>query len=277
MGFIEVFEKKVKNTVKNFNLIKKNEKLIVACSGGKDSTTALYLLYKFGYNVEALFIDVGIPDSSNKNLINLRAFCNEHNIKLNIAVLKEEIGDSLVELHKKIKNMSPCAVCGVIKRHYLTLKARELGADKLVTGHNLDDEAENILLNVFGGNLSISLGLSPISGTIKNKKFIPRIKPLYYCTNSETRKYTEMKGFNVLYCNCPLSAFVFRRRIRAIIQELEKNEKKIKLNIVNNFLKLLPSLRKKHAEGLKINYCAECGEPSRNEICKKCELVKKNK
>lgn len=271
---IKKFEEKVKSTIKKHRLLSKKDKVIVACSGGKDSTTALYLLHKFGYNVQALFIHLGIPRSSDENYNNLRRFCKEHGIKLHVFDLKKELGENLIEIHKRTSSSSTCAVCGVIKRHYLNKKARELGATKLVTGHNLDDEAENILLNIFGGNLSISLGLGPISGVRKSEKFVPRVKPLYYCTNAETRKYTEILGFKVIYCNCPLSVMAFRKHVRKVISELEENDKSIKLNIVNNFLKKLPSLRKNVSKSDNISFCAECGEPSRSEVCKKCELIK---
>jgi len=55
-----MLEKKVGETIKKYNLVDKGEKIIVACSGGKDSTTVLYLLKKFGYNIEAMFVDLGI-------------------------------------------------------------------------------------------------------------------------------------------------------------------------------------------------------------------------
>jgi uncharacterized protein (TIGR00269 family) len=268
-------EEKVKRTIKRFNLLKKSDKVIVACSGGKDSTTALYLLHKFGYNVEALFIDLGIKGSSSENLKNLKTICNKFGIKLNVVRLEDETGRNLVQVHKRVEgSLTTCAVCGIIKRYYLNKKARELRADKLVTGHNLDDEAENILLNVFGGNLSVSLGLGPISGLVKNTKFVPRVKPLYFCSNEETKRFTEIKRFKTVYCMCPLSTLAFRRQVRRIIAELEKDEPSIKLNIVNQFLDLLPILRKKYQKGKRVTYCVCCAEPSRSEVCKKCELLK---
>ena len=89
--FIVNFETNVKETIRKYDLIKKKDRVIVACSGGKDSTTVLYLLKKFGYDVEALIIDLGIGDWSKKSVGSISAFCNCHNIKLHVIKPVKEI------------------------------------------------------------------------------------------------------------------------------------------------------------------------------------------
>ncbi len=270
------FESKVKNTIRKYKLLSKKDNVIVACSGGKDSTTVLYLLNKFGYNIQALFLDVGIPHSSEENKKNLQKFCDEYGIKLNIVSLKDGVGGTLPEVRAKLRGtkMTNCAICGVLKRYLLNKKARELGATKLATGHNLDDEAENILLNIFGGNLQISLSLGPISGVSKDSKFVTKIKPLYECTNSEVKEYTKKMRWEIIYCDCPFNYAAFRKHIRGIIRKLEVNEHGVKKNIVNSFMKSLPKLRRDYGIKGKVKYCSICGEPSRQKHCKKCELIR---
>ena len=176
-------------------------------------------------------------------------------------------------IQKKVK-LNNCLICGIIKRWLLNKKTREMKADKIVTGHNLDDAAETFMMNLLKGNMRLNIGQGPATGVIKDKKFVPRIKPLYFCLNEEVKRYSDIKKFPVLYDECPCSVEVFRKKIRRNLTELEKKNPQVKINIVNNFINLLPSLKKKYKTTEKLNYCTACGEPSRKDFCKMCELVK---
>jgi uncharacterized protein (TIGR00269 family) len=274
--FTDQFEEKVKDCIEKYSLIGETEKVIVACSGGKDSTATLYILKKLGYNVEGLIIDLLIGEWSKKNLENVERFCKENGIKLHTVNMRKELGSSMCYIRSGIqetKKLSNCLICGVIKRWLMNRKARELGASKIATGHNLDDEAETIMMNLLTGNPELSLGLGPEIGMVRDKKLVQRVKPLYFCTNKEVRDYSEEMGFPVLYEPCPCSEGTFRRDVRKRIADMENNNPMVKQNIVNNFLAILPVLRKNYKTGKKLSYCKSCGEPSRRDICKKCELM----
>jgi len=269
MKFIELFEKKVKQTIEKYKLTNKKEKIIVACSGGKDSTTALYLLNKFGYNTEALHIYLGIGKWSEKNLANVKKICERLEVKLHIIPIKKEIGKTILEIRE-----NKCRICSINKRYLLNKKARELGGKKLVMGHNLDDEAESIMMNLFKGNVELGLGTGPKTGLLQDKKFVQRIKPLFFCRNEETKKYAKLVKLPILIESCPCSTDVFRRKIRNWLNAMEKKDKKVKENVVHWFLARLPELRKRYTGKDELKYCERCGEPSRRKICKRCELMK---
>ena len=277
MDPIKAFENKVKKTIKDYDLFSKKDRIFVACSGGKDSTTTLYLLKKFGYNVEAVMIDLVMGEWSEKNLNNIKEFCKEHDIKLNLLSMREEYGCSVCYLRSGIQEkerIGNCTICGVVRRWILNKRSRELGADKLATGHNLDDEAENVMMNIMKGKPELFMNLGPKTGITEDKKFVQRVKPLYFCSNKEVREYTEKKMFNVVYAPCPCSVGAFRRDIRDLLTELEKKNPNIKQNLVNKLIDILPSIRKQYGNGIKLRYCKLCGEPSRNAICKRCSLIK---
>lgn len=271
------FERKVKDTIKSYKLLSKRDKVLVAYSGGKDSTSVLYLLNKWGYNVEALAIDLHIGDYSKRNIENVKRFCKEQKIRLNLVDLRDEFGSSICYIRGGIqekRRLSNCTICGVMKRWILNRKAKELRATKLATGHNLNDESETVIMNILKGNPELGIGMGPKSGFRKDALFVERIKPLYFCTNAETRAYSEAMGFPVVYEPCPCSEGVFRRRIRKELVELEKAYPDIRMNLVQNFLELLPGMRRKYFDGGAISRCEICGEPSRNQVCQLCGFIR---
>lgn len=271
--FAREFEENVRNTIEKYKLLDKKNKVVVACSGGKDSTTTIYLLKKFGYKVEGLIIDLVIGKWSEKNLANVRKFCQEHGIKLHVSDIRKDYGSSICYIRSGIQskeNLGNCTICGVIKRWILNKDARELKADKLATGHNLDDEAETALMNLLTGSPKLSKNYGPTTG-IADPKFVERVKPLYFCTNEEVRRYSKAMDFPVLYEPCPCSLGSFRHVIRRGIANLEKVLPEIKNDIVNSSLQVSGVMSGK-VKG--IEHCKDCGEPSRNSVCKRCKLMK---
>jgi uncharacterized protein (TIGR00269 family) len=277
--FIEDFEERVKDTIEKYNLIDKKDKVMVACSGGKDSTTLLYLLNKFGYHVEGIFIDLHLGNYSKTNLRNVKSFCKKNKIKLHEFSFRGEFGYSVCYMKSILKSkniiLSSCNICGILRRWLLNRKTRELKATKFVTGHNLDDEIETILMNFFNGNINLITRIGPNVGVTKNEKFVPRIKPLYFVTNEETTRYSKLMKFPVLYEKCPCSVDAHRGNFRRFVKEIEEKYPGTKNRIINNFLEILPEMRKFYKTDKKINYCGFCGEPSSNNICNACSLFKK--
>jgi uncharacterized protein (TIGR00269 family) len=239
-----------------------------------------YLLHKWGYDVEALMIDLQIGDWSKKSMVNVKKFCSTYGIKLNLVDIREELGGSMCYLRSCIQaktKLNNCTICGVFKRWILNKKARELGATKIVTGHNLDDEADTVMMNIFRSTFTLAAGMGPIAGTDVDKKFVPRVKPLYYCLNKEIRRYAESKKFPVEYAPCPCSTDVMRRNVRNMLTELEKLPEggpRVKENIVKGFVALLPEIRERYKKrGDGIQYCKHCGEPTTEDQCQTCRLL----
>jgi len=277
MNIVKQVESTVKKTIKDYKLFNKKEKIFVALSGGKDSATALYVLKKLGYNVEAFYLNLHIGDWSDRNQKAAEDLCSLLKVNLHLVDLRKETGYSMCFIRGGIKSkekMSNCLICGVIKRYLLNKKAREFGANKIVTGHNLDDEVEVYFMNLLKANIDLLWGMGPKNGVTQDKKLIQRIKPLYFITNAETRKFTGDLELPVVYEKCPCSTTAgIRNDVRAMVVDFEKNNKNIKKELINGLLEVVRNNKPKDAGN--INYCEKCGEPSRNKICKSCSLFEK--
>jgi uncharacterized protein (TIGR00269 family) len=275
--FLLKIESTVKNTIRDYSLISKNDKVLVAVSGGKDSTVLLYILKKMGYKIEALTINSFIGNYSKESLENITKFCEDLGVKLHNVSLRDEFGYSLCYirsiLNSKGFNIKSCTICGVLRRYLLNKYARKLGATKLVLGHNLDDEAQVIMMNFIRGDVPVSARLGPMTGVIKNKKFVPRIKPLYLVREKDIAEYSKIMKFPVKYGECPCSADSLRRSMKSVFNELEKEDPDVREKIVHSFLKTLPKLKKLYKNEDEIAYCSNCGEPTQKQMCKTCQIL----
>jgi len=265
-------EKTIKNTLKKIKIPKKS-KIIVALSGGKDSTLVAYMLHKLGYTIEGFHIDLKIGKYSEDCLVKVQELCKLLDCKLHIYDIKKEMGSSMCYLRSGIQQRAKgqiknCAICGVIKKWVINKQVRKLKADYIATGHNLDDEAQTFLMNIMKGSPQLSANLGIITKNISDNKFIPRIKPLFYIPEDEIRKYTKKLGLPVHYQGCPCAIDSYRIHVRKFLETLPNKDK---INIVNNFEALQEKIKK--PENSIINYCEACGEPARKKLCKKCSLM----
>jgi len=267
--YIEYFENKVKDTIEKYDLISKEDKCVIAVSGGKDSIAVMYLVNKFFGNVSALSIDEGIADYRASTLVDLKKFCTEHNIPLVIKSFKKEFGMHLDEMVKKT-SFKPCHVCGVLRRYLLNKHSKDF--DKIITGHNLDDESQAILVNLFRGNPELMARLGPSTGLRKMKQFTQRVKPLYFLTEKEVMAYVILMGWQVGFTECNYSGISYRSSVRDLLNEYEMNHVGTKANVVDHFISMLPSLKTKFASNGEPSLC-KCGEPAKSEMCKTCELL----
>lgn len=267
--FIWAFEEKVKRTIREFGLLERKDRIAVAASGGKDSTAVLSILKSLGYNVEALAINEGIHGYRDSTIKDLKDFCEKNQVKLTLVSYKDYFGFTLDELLAK-KKIHPCMACGILRRYLLNRASR--GFDKLVTGHNLDDESQSIMMNMMKSNTQLLARLGPRTGVMKDQKFTERVKPLYLCSEKEVATYAFLKGFPVKFIECPNAATSFRASIRDMLNDLESKNHGTKTGIVRSFLKLLPLLKQVPVEN-QISYCAECGEPASREICNACSIA----
>ncbi|MBS3163190.1 TIGR00269 family protein [Candidatus Woesearchaeota archaeon] len=269
--FIHYFEKKVLRTIRKYDLLGDCKRIGVAVSGGKNSLIVLNILnniinQRISKNIEliAIHIDEGIKGFSENNNKILKKFCNKNKIKLKVYSITKEFPKI-----KKMKIESPYAVYGSLIRCLLNKESRKLKIERLATGHNLDSEAETIIMNQLKNNIERSARLGVITGVKRDSRFIQRIKPLYFITGNEASLYARLNDIKDIKNPYKDS---FRTKVENMLSEMESKYPGTKNNIINSFLEVLPKLKEKY--DTKIKNCKLCAEPCSSNICNTCKLLK---
>ena len=264
--FCASVEERVQKTIEKEQLFLFEDKVCVAVSGGKDSLSLLLILKKQGYRVEALAVDEGIAGYRSGYLDLVKEFCSEQGISLVVKSFSEETGKELDVWLKE--GGRACTICAAFRKNILNKYSKEFSV--LATGHNLDDEAQAVLMNLFRANRSLFFSLGPKSGV--RKGFRQRVKPLYYLTEKELLTYAFLQGLVREFTECPYAVDSFRGKVRDALNRYEEEHPDVKMNIVEHYLGL-----KDRMSGVCVGseqaFCSDCGEPCRQERCQSCILI----
>lgn len=259
---------KVQEAINTFSLCTKQDSICVALSGGKDSMVLLDALHILGYKVTGLFIDEGIYPYRKTSYTDGKRFCEEKNIPLQIISFKDEFGFTIDEV-VALQKYHPCTVCGTLRRYLLNKYSRQY--EKIATGHNLEDEATTIMINVCRGNTDLFFRLGAKNNP--HKLFTQKIKPLYFLDEEELELYAKEKNIIVSSGVCPNSAISYRWAIKHRLREEKKINPQIKKNIVQTYNNILHKHREEQTTPQNIQECERCGQASQGALCKTCQLV----
>jgi len=275
--FLKNIEKRVKRTIRTNNLIENVDRIAVAVSGGKDSANVLFLLKKIFENnpkieIFAITLDEGIKGYRDVSVKKSESLCKKLGVRQYIFSFKKEFGFTIDELSKKMKS-GYCGSCGLLRRYLLNKKARKLGATKLATGHNLDDECQSILMNVLKGDLFRLARTGPMPQIVRHQNFVTRIKPLIMIPENESIFYGKINKISAYPKKCSYSVDnPLRGETRNFLNNLEETSPGIKYSLYESALKIKPFIVGKFKQG-KIGNCKKCGEPSSHSICKVCQFL----
>jgi len=269
--FVEDVERKIKRDIRKFKMVERGDRIAIALSGGKDSIALLYILHKIFHNrpdieLMAITIDEGIQGYREHTLSHAIDLTNELGIPHTIRSFQDAFGITLDELTKQKENAA-CTLCGVLRKNLLNKTARELGADKLATGHNLDDEAQTILMNCMRGDVDRIKRMIP---GIRQPGLVMRIKPLRSIPEKEVALYGIVNGLPVSIDECPYAGEALRNEIREIINNYEVRHPGTKYSLLGGFDTICHELQ---PLGSSIVTCEKCGEPSSEKLCKTCRLL----
>jgi len=271
--FIEYFEKKVKYAINKYKMIESGDRIAIALSGGKDSVTLTYVLNKLlkkrrDVELFAITVDEGIEGYRPPTVKIARKVTSELGIEHVVVSFKDYFGmtlDEMVQLGEK----KPCTYCGVFRKYLLNKTARELGATKLATGHNLDDEVQTILLNFLQSDIERLARLIPQR---IQEGLVMRIKPFREVYERDVVVYGLLHQLPMDMNECPYSHFPVRAIVRDFIYEFENKYPGRKYSIMRSFEALIPCLKQMYPQ-IKLNKCERCGEPTPKRVCQACVLL----
>lgn len=182
--------------LKDYELIKENDKICVCISGGKDSM----LLAKLFQELQRHSI---IPFEAKYLVMN--PGYNGENLSMIIANLERlgipaEIRESnIFEVTSKEKGKIACYLCARMRRGALYSLARDYGCNKIALGHHFDDVIETTLLNMLNAG-SFQTMLPKLRST--NFKGMELIRPMYYIREKDIVSWSEYNELKFIQCAC---------------------------------------------------------------------------
>lgn len=227
---------------------------------------------KPGMDIVAITADEGIAGYRPGGIESARELCKSLDVQHHVVSYDELLGWTMDRVVKADPKTIPCSYCGVFRRYALNKKARELGADYIATGLNLDDTAQSVLMNVSRGDMARMARLGPHNRV--REDMIPRLQPLRIIPEKETYLYALLQGIKVHDATCPYSDRAVRGLFRDLLNRLEENIPGTRHSLLSTLDQMRPWLDDEFA-GSKVCKCTGCGEPTMNVKCKACDLVEK--
>lgn len=246
--FLLTFETEIHNTITSHSLFRPGERIAIGASGGKDSTVLACVLktlnerYAYGLNLTLLSIDEGIRGYRDDSLETVKRNAVQYDMPLTIVGYDELYGWTMDQVVAQIGKKGNCTYCGVFRRQALDRGAAKLGIKHVVTGHNADDVAETVLMNLLRGDLPRLARATSIM-TESAASDIKRSKPLKYAYEKEIVLYAHHRGLDYFTTECIYSPEAFRGSARTLIKNLERVRPSAILDVVRSgedMAKLVP-------------------------------------
>jgi len=270
--FIADMELRVTNTIKTRQMIAPGDCITVALSGGKDSTALLLLLHRLlplweDVRLVAITIDEGISGYREETMHSAEHLTDSLGIEHHCLSFSGLFGHSLDTLLAGRESQA-CTICGILRKKALAVGARQAGGTKLATGHNLDDESQSVLMNIFRNDLP---RLVRNSGVDSSGKFITRIKPLSLISEKEIATYLILNNAWNELPECPYTHYAMRREVRSMLSDFEYKHPGTMFNLIKSKEKI-ERCKKESVVSESLRSCNECGDPCSGDLCQICRL-----
>ncbi len=207
---------KIKETIRKYRLIQKNDKILLGVSGGPDSLALLLIFFKLKNNLSLdlhiAHMDHGLRKDSHSDALFVENWAKKFNLPFTAANLGSDSGKRGGSLEE---------FCREQRMDFFIRTARVIKADKVALGHNLDDQAETVLMRLLRGT-----GLYGLSGiSVKRKiKGVTFIRPLLETSRDEIESFLKKNKIKPRIDSTNKKDIFFRNKIRHRLIPLLKKE-----------------------------------------------------
>jgi uncharacterized protein (TIGR00269 family) len=274
--FRHALEEKVRRTITHHQMLEYDDHVAVAVSGGKDSLTLLNVLVRLEgrfpkSRLTAVCVDEGIDGYRDEALELARRACSRLGVEQVVVSYRELFGVTTDEIAGLKLGQTPCAYCGVFRRKAINKTAARIGATKIATAHNLDDEVQTVLLNMLHGDPMRIARSGPLLKDPRGK-FLPRIKPLSDIPEKEIVLYAYLNQLEFQSVECPHGHEALRNDIRAFLNQLEQKHPGSKFTLQRAAERLRDTLTET-TQVMELRQCEKCGDPTPHHLCEACVML----
>lgn len=209
----------LRRAILNHGMIQPGDKVAIGMSGGKDSTTLLYLLdtvrrqkrLGFDFEIQPITLDMGFPGV---DLSPMQEFVA--GLGYELTVVPTNIAQVVFDVREE---RSPCSLCAKLRRGILYRKAAELGCNKVALGHHLDDAVETYFMNfLFHGKMT---SFEPVSYLTKTQ--VTLIRPMIYLEEKAIIRYAKREELPVIFNPCPADKKTKREEIKHFVSQIAES------------------------------------------------------
>ena len=221
--------------VREYELIKPNDKIAVCISGGKDSmllAKLMQMLQRYSevpFELVFLVMDPGYSAQNREKILS-----NAELLDIPVTVFETDIFSVTVKADRY-----PCYLCAKMRRGHLYSKAKSLGCNKIALGHHFSDVIETTVMAMFYG-AQLQAMIPKLHST--NFEGMELIRPLYCVHEDDIILWKNYNSLKFLQCACKMTENLGedklssgkRQEVKELIKSLKKDNPNIEKNIFNS-------------------------------------------
>jgi tRNA-5-methyluridine54 2-sulfurtransferase len=273
---LQLCRRQMTKAIDDFDMLRAQDRILVAVSGGKDSLAVWDMLVEAGYHADGLYLGLGIGDYSTESGGYAQRFADERGLHLQVVDLQQQYGYDIPTAAVATGRVA-CSACGLSKRRLFDQAALDGGYDVVVTGHNLDDEAAVLLGNTLRWDIDYLARQLPVLPATNG--FPKKVKPLVRLTEREMAAWCVVRGIDYVVEECPMALGNRHLGFKDTLNTLEATSPGSKAAFYLGFLDRMAPLLVGHSAAAVdgLNNCTQCGSPTTGEVCAFCRLLDKSR